>query len=77
MHNDLIGEFEHCPTTLDIWNKFKIVYGLTSAIRLQALTLKLKQYVMDPIHTMTEHLRTMLTLIYDLKVSSNNLVDEH
>ena len=59
-----------------MWNQLKIAYGETSATRLQALTLKFKQYVMDSKHSMIEYLRTMSALIHDLKATGNNLSDE-
>ena len=76
MHNDLIGEFEDYPNAQEVWNQLKIAYGGTSATRLRALTLKFEQYVMDSKHSMAEHLRTMSTLIRDLKAVGNNLFDE-
>ena len=76
MHNDLIGEFEDYPNAQEVWNQLKIAYGGTSTTRLRALTLKFKQYVMDSKHSMAEHLRTMSTLIRDLKAVGNNLFDE-
>ena len=59
-----------------MWNQLKITYGGTSATRLQALTLKFEQYVMDSKHSIAEHLRTMSALICDLKAAGNNLSDE-
>ena len=48
----------------------------SSTTRLQALTLKFEQYVMDSKHSMAELLRTMSALIRGLKVAGNNLFDE-
>ena len=76
MHNDLVGEFENYPNAQEMWNQLKITYGGTSATRLQALTLKFEQYVMDSKHSIAEHLRTMSALICDLKAAGNNLSDE-
>ncbi|XP_075663075.1 uncharacterized protein LOC142632583 [Castanea sativa] len=76
MHNDLIGEFENYPNAQEMWNQLKISYGGTSATILRALTLKFEKYVMDSKHSMAEHLRTMSTLIRDLKAASNNLSNE-
>ena len=59
-----------------MWNQLKIAYGGTSATTLRALTLKFEQYVMDSKHRIVEHLRTMSTLIRDLKATGNNLSDE-
>ncbi|KAH9606930.1 hypothetical protein KSS87_009325, partial [Heliosperma pusillum] len=60
MHNDLIGEFEMCPTAKDMCDKLKIVFGQTSATRLRALNLKWMDYSIDPKHNVTEHLRVMI-----------------
>jgi len=40
MHDDLLGEFEDCPTAKDMWNHLKILFGQTSAPRLCTLRLK-------------------------------------
>ena len=76
MHNYLIGEFKDYLNAQEIWNQLKIAYEGTSATRLQALTLKFVQYVMDSKHSMAAHLRMMSTLIRDLKATGNNLFDE-
>ena len=76
MHNVLIGEFENYPNAQKMWNQLKIAVGGTSATRLRALTLKFEKYVMDSKHSLVEHLRTMSTLIRDLKATGNNLSDE-
>ena len=34
MHDDLLGEFEGCPTTKDMWDRLKIRFSQTSATRL-------------------------------------------
>ena len=52
MYNDLIGEFEDYPNAQEMWNQLKIAYGGTSTTRLRAISLKLKQYVMDSKHSM-------------------------
>jgi hypothetical protein len=59
-----------------MWSLLKIDYGGTPGTRFCALTLKFKQYVMDPKHTMAEHLRTISAIIQDLKPTGNNLNDE-
>ncbi|XP_035541682.1 uncharacterized protein LOC118344684 [Juglans regia] len=76
MHNDLIGEFENYPTAQYMWNHLKITYEGTSTTRLRALALRFEQYVMDPKHTMTKHLRSISALIRNLKAPGNNLTDK-
>ena len=76
MHNDLTREFKDYPNAQEMWNQLKIAYRGSSATRLQALTLKFEQYVMDSKHSMAENLRTMSALIRDLKATGNNLSDE-
>ena len=44
--------------------------------RLWVLTLKFEQYIMDPKHTMAEHLREILALIRDLNTVGNNLTNK-
>lgn len=44
--------------------------------RLWVLTLKSEQYIMDPKHTMVEHLREILAIICDLNVVDNNLTNK-
>ena len=56
MHDDLIGEFELCPTAKDIWDQLKNYFGQTPEIRLRTLQLKWIQYQMDSSRTMNEHL---------------------
>lgn len=76
MHDDLLGEFENFTTAKEMWDRLHLKYGGTSATRLRALTLRFNQYVMDPKHTMAEHLRVMSTMIREMKADGNNLTDE-
>ncbi|KAH9618858.1 hypothetical protein KSS87_009464, partial [Heliosperma pusillum] len=76
MHNDLIGEFETCPTAKDMWDKLKVTFGQTSATRLRALNLKWMDYTINPKHNVTEHLRTMSAMIRDLKAAGRDVPDE-
>ncbi|KAH9608961.1 hypothetical protein KSS87_006063, partial [Heliosperma pusillum] len=76
MHNDLIGEFEMCPTAKDMCDKLKIVFGQTSATRLRALNLKWMDYSIDPKHNVTEHLRVMSAMIRDLKAAGRDVPDK-
>lgn len=76
MYNDLIGQFEECKTTKDMWEYLKLPFACTLAAKLRAMTLRFETYKMDPNSTMVEHLRKMSQLIRDLKSVSNNLSDE-
>ena len=40
MHDDLLVEFEHCPTSKDMWDQLKMRFGQTSTTRLRTLQLK-------------------------------------
>ena len=40
MHDDLIREFEACPTAKDMWDKLRVRFGQTSATRFHTLHLK-------------------------------------
>ena len=73
MHDDLIGEFELCPTAKDMWDQLKIRFGQTSETRLRTLQLKWIQYQMDSSRTMTEHLRIMSGIIRDLKAAGKEI----
>jgi len=73
MHNDLIGEFELCPTAKDMWDQLKICFGQTSKTRLHTFQLKWIQYQMDSSRTMTEHLRIMSGIIRDLKAAGKEI----
>ncbi|CAL5356408.1 unnamed protein product [Camellia sinensis] len=76
MHDDLIGEFEQFSTAKEMWDQLRLKYGGTTAARLRALTLKFNQYVMDPKHTMAEHLKVMSAIIKEMKAADNDLTDE-
>lgn len=73
MHDDLIGEFELCPTAKDMRDQLKIHFGQTSKTRLHTLQLKWIQYQMDSSRTMTEHLRIMSGVIRDLKAAGKEI----
>jgi len=47
MHDDLLREFERCPTIKDMWDRLKIRFGQTFATRLSALRLKWMQFQLD------------------------------
>ncbi|XP_073152741.1 uncharacterized protein [Henckelia pumila] len=59
MHDNLIRKFEKHRTTKELWEILKVKYGSTSVTRLRALTLKFNQYVLDPSHSMIQHLDVM------------------
>ena len=40
MHDDLIGELEACPTAKDMWDRLKVRFFQTSAMRPRTLHLK-------------------------------------
>ena len=76
MHDDLIGEFEACPTAKDMWERLKVRFGQTSTTRLRTLHLKWMQYEMDSTRTRAEHLRTMSAMVRDLKAAGREISEE-
>ena len=76
MHKDLIGEFESYPTAKEMWDQLRLKYGGTIATRLHALMLRFNQYMMDPKHSMSEHLRVMSSLIKEMRATGHDLIDE-
>ncbi|XP_042467279.1 uncharacterized protein LOC122050444 [Zingiber officinale] len=75
MQDDLIGEFEKCNTTKDIWDNLKIAFRGTSTTRLRAPISKFETLRKDPHQNMTKHLRMMSSMIHDLKSVSHDLTD--
>ncbi|GAV82244.1 UBN2_2 domain-containing protein [Cephalotus follicularis] len=67
MHEDLIGAYEHCPTTKEMWDQLMFDFEGTSITRLRSLVLKFELYKKEPKNSMTEHLRIMSAMIRDLK----------
>ncbi|KAK4428585.1 hypothetical protein Salat_1158300 [Sesamum alatum] len=59
MHDNLIREYEKYPTTKELWKVLKATYGGTLATRLRALTLRFNQYILDPKHSIFQHLDLM------------------
>lgn len=59
-----------------MWDQLRLKYDGTTAKRLRALMLRFNQYMMDPKHTMTEHLRVMSVMIREMKATIYNLTDE-
>ncbi|KAL0456393.1 UNVERIFIED_CONTAM: Copia protein [Sesamum latifolium] len=76
MHDNLIREYEKYPTAKELWDVLKVAYGSTSATRLRALTLRFNQYVLDPKHSMIQHLDVMKDMIRELQNASCELSDE-
>lgn len=76
MYNHLIREFEKYPTAKKLWEGLKVMYSTSSATRLRALTLTFDQYVLDPKHTMSQHLDVMKDMIRELQNARNKFSDE-
>ncbi|KAL0342873.1 UNVERIFIED_CONTAM: hypothetical protein Sangu_1174700 [Sesamum angustifolium] len=76
MHDNLIREYEKYPTAKELWEVLKIAYGSTSATILRALTLRFNQYVLDPKHSMIQHLDVMKDMILELQNACCELSDE-
>ncbi|KAL0328083.1 UNVERIFIED_CONTAM: hypothetical protein Scaly_2240900 [Sesamum calycinum] len=54
----------------------KVAYGSTSATRLGALTFRFNQYVLDPKHSMIQHLDVMKDMIRELQNAGCELSDK-
>lgn len=67
MRDDLLGEFERFYTAKDMWTQLKVRFRQTSATRLCTLQVKWMQYTIDSSRSISEHLRTMSTMVRDLK----------
>jgi len=65
MHDDLLGEFEGCPTAKDMWDRIKIRFGQTSATRLRTLRPKWMQFQLNAGRPMTEQLRALSGIVRD------------
>ncbi|KAK4411886.1 hypothetical protein Sango_0261600 [Sesamum angolense] len=76
MHDNLIREYEKYPTAKKFWEVLKVAYGSTSTTRLRALTLRFNQYVLDPKHSMIQHLDVMKDMIRELQNAGCELSDE-
>ncbi|KAL0404158.1 UNVERIFIED_CONTAM: hypothetical protein Sradi_2056600 [Sesamum radiatum] len=76
MHDNLIREYEKYPTAKELWEVLKVAYGSTSATRLRALTLRFNQYVLDPKHSMIQHLDVVKDMIRELQNAGCELSDE-
>ena len=76
MHDDLLGEFEGCPTAKDMWDRLKIWFGQTSATRIRTLCLKWMQFQLDVGRTMTEQLRTLSDIVRDLKAADQDIHED-
>ncbi|KAL0349922.1 UNVERIFIED_CONTAM: hypothetical protein Sradi_4141400 [Sesamum radiatum] len=75
MQDNLIREYEKYPIAKELWD-LKVAYGSTSATRLSALTFRFNQYVLDPKHSMIQHLDVMKDMIQELQNASCDLYDE-
>jgi len=76
MHDDLLGEFESCPTAKDMWDFLRIRFGQTSARRLRTLRLKWMQFQLDAGRPLTEQLRTLSGIVCDFKVAVQNIPED-
>ena len=76
MHDDLLGEFEHCPIANDMWDELKIWCGQTSTTRLRTLQLKWMQFQLDAERPMTEQLRTLSGIVHDLKAAGQDIPED-
>ncbi|KAL0292793.1 UNVERIFIED_CONTAM: hypothetical protein Scaly_3152800 [Sesamum calycinum] len=76
MHDNLIREYEKYLTAKELWEVLKVAYGSTSATRLGALTFRFNQYVLDPKHSMIQHLDVMKDMIRELQNAGCELSDK-
>ena len=73
MHDDLLGEFEGCPTAKDMWHRLKIRFSQTFATRLCTLRLKWMQFQLDAGRPITGQLRTLSGIVRDLKAAGQDI----
>ena len=73
MNDDLIGEFEVCPTAKDMWDQLKNCFGQTSHSGLRALQMKWMQCKIDSSCTMAKHIQIMSGIIRDLKAAGKEI----
>lgn len=59
-----------------MWDGLRLKYGGITASWLHALMLTFNQYMMDPKHSMYEHLRVMSSLIREMRAAGHDLADE-
>jgi len=76
MHDDLLGDFEGCPTAKDMWDRLKIWFGQTSTTRLRTLPLKWMQFQLDAGRPMTKQLRTLSGIVRDLKAAGQGIPED-
>ncbi|GAV85274.1 UBN2_2 domain-containing protein [Cephalotus follicularis] len=76
MHDDLIGAYEHCATSMVMWDQLRFDFGGTFVTRLRSLVLKFEIYKKEPKNSMTKHLRIISAMIRDLKNDEIALSDE-
>ena len=76
MHNDLIGKFKEHATARAMWDVLKLKYGGTSTTKLRDLNIQFDSYKMCPKYNMEQHLRTVSTMIRELKSVGNNLTKD-
>ncbi|KAK4383584.1 hypothetical protein Sango_2761900 [Sesamum angolense] len=76
MHAYLIHEYEKYQMAKELWEVLMVAYGSTSATRLRALFLRFNQYVLDPKHSMIQHLDVMKGMIRELQNAGYELSDE-
>ena len=76
MQNDLLCEFEQYTTTNEMWQALASEYGVVSSTKLRELNMKFNTYKKKTHHSMKQHLRTMSTMIRELRAIGINLTNE-
>jgi len=76
MYDCLLGDFECCPTAKGMWDQLKIMFDQTSATRLNTLRLYWMDYKFNSNQTVTEHLRTMSGIVWDLEVAGHDVPEK-
>ena len=76
MHDDLLGEFECCPTAKDMWDRLKIRFRQTLTTRLPTLRLKWMQFQLKVGRPMTEQLQTLSGIVQDPKAAGLDILED-
>lgn len=64
------------PLSKKFWVQLNILSSGMTTTRIRAITPKFDTYMMDPKHTMDEHLRIVSATIHDVKLAGKDLSDD-
>ena len=76
MHNDFLSKFEQYATASEMWQALTNKYVVVSSTKLYELNMKFNIYKKKTHHSMKQDLRTMSTMICELRATRINMPDE-